>query len=118
MWKLKRTHTCGALRASDEGKTVVLNGWVDGRRNFGNLIFIDLRDRFGKTQVLFSPDRVPHLVAEADKLKAEFVVAVKGVVHKRDPKAFNAKIPTGEIEIDVQELEILNEAKTPPFPIN
>jgi aspartyl-tRNA synthetase len=118
MWKLKRTHTCGDLRTSHEGQTVVLNGWVDSRRNFGNLLFVDLRDRFGRTQILFSPDRAPQLVALADKLKAEYVVAVKGVVRRRDADAVNKKIATGEIEVDAVELEILNEAKTPPFPVN
>ncbi|HKS17222.1 MAG TPA: aspartate--tRNA ligase [Planctomycetota bacterium] len=118
MWKLKRTHTCGELRAGDEGRTVILNGWVAARRNFGNLIFVELRDRSGRTQVLFSPDRASQLVAAADQLKAEYVVAVKGVVRKRDADTINAKVPTGEIEIDALELEILNEAKTPPFEIS
>jgi len=118
MWKLKRTHTCGELRAAHAGQTVVLNGWVDSRRNFGNLIFVDLRDRYGRTQVLFSPDRAKELVATADSLKGEWVVAVKGVVRKREGATINAKIPTGEVEVDATELEVLNEAKTPPFPIN
>ncbi|HZN62149.1 MAG TPA: aspartate--tRNA ligase, partial [Planctomycetota bacterium] len=118
MWTLKRTHACGELRAADEGKTVILNGWVAARRNFGNLIFVELRDRSGRTQVLFSPDRASRLVAAADQLKAEFVVAVKGVVRKRDADTINPKVPTGEIEIDVHELEILNEAKTPPFEVS
>jgi aspartyl-tRNA synthetase len=118
MWNLKRTHPCGALRAPDEGKTVVLNGWVAGRRNFGRLIFVDLRDRTGRTQVLFSPDRAPGLVAAADQLKAEYVVAVKGIVRRRDADTINAKLPTGEIEVDAVELEVLNEAKTPPFEIS
>ena len=118
MWKLKRTHTCGELRAGDEGKTVILNGWVAARRNFGNLIFVELRDRSGRTQVLFSPDRASQLVAAADQLKAEYVVAVKGVVRKRDADTINPKVATGEIELDAHELEILNEAKTPPFEIS
>src|SRR5262245_16342836 len=118
MWQLKRTHSCGELRAGDEGKTVVLNGWVAARRNFGNLIFIEVRDRAGRTQVLFSPDRASQLVAAADQLKAEYVVAVKGVVRRRDADTINPKHPTGEIEIDAEEVEILNEAKTPPFEIS
>jgi aspartyl-tRNA synthetase len=118
MWKLKRTHTCGELRASDVGKTVVLNGWVDVRRDFGNLIFVDLRDRYGKTQVLFSPDRVKAVHDQASKLRNETVIAVKGKVCKRDADTINKKIVTGEIEIDVAELEILNEAKTPPFEVS
>src|SRR5688572_26534619 len=103
MWKLKRTHACGELRAADEGKTVILNGWVAARRNFGNLIFVELRDRSGRTQCLFSPDRASQLVAAADQLKAEYVVAVKGVVRKRDADTINPKVPTGEIEIDRSE---------------
>ena len=118
MWTLKRTHTCGELRPSDVGKTVVLNGWVDVRRDFGSLMFVDLRDRYGKTQVLFSTDRHPELHDAAAKLKAETVVAVKGVVRLRDADTVNKRIATGEIEIDGLQLEILNEAKTPPFAID
>jgi aspartyl-tRNA synthetase len=118
MWKLKRTSTCGELRAADVGKTVVLNGWVDVRRDFGNLIFVDLRDRYGKIQVVFSPDRDKKVHEIASKLKGETVVAVKGLVHKRDADTVNKKIPTGEIEIEATEIEILNEAKTPPFGID
>ena len=117
MWKLKRTVNCGELRLADVGKTVVLNGWVDVRRDFGNLIFVDLRDRYGKTQVLFSPDRHKEVHDQASKLRGETVIAVKGKVCKRDGDTVNKKIATGEIEIDVTELEILNEAKTPPFEI-
>ncbi len=118
MWKLKRTCTCGELRASDVGKTVVLNGWVDVRRDFGNLIFVDLRDRYGKVQVIFSPDRDRAVHDAASRLKGETVVAVKGVVRKRDADTVNKKIPTGEIEVEAVEVEILNEAKTPPFTID
>jgi aspartyl-tRNA synthetase len=118
MWKLKRTHTCGELRASDAGKTVTLNGWVDSRRNFGNLLFIDLRDRYGRTQVLFSPDRAKELLAKAESLKSEWVVAVRGIARARDADTVNPKLATGEVEIDATDLEILNEAKTAPFPIN
>jgi len=117
MWKLKRTHRCGELRKADEGKTVILNGWVDARRNFGNLLFLDLRDRYGKTQILFSPDRSAGLMEQASRLGKEFVIAVQGVVVKRDPQTVNPKVPTGEIEVDALELEILNEAKTTPFEI-
>ena len=75
MWKLKRTHTCDELRVAHEGETVILNGWVMARRDFGNLIFIDLRDRNGRTQVIFSPDRKEEIVETASKLGKEFVVA-------------------------------------------
>jgi len=118
MWKLKRTQNCGELRLADVGKTVILNGWVDVRRDFGNLIFVDLRDRYGKTQVLFSPDRHKEIHDQAAKLRNETVIAVKGKVCKRDADTVNKKIATGEIEIDVAELEILNEAKTPPFEVS
>ena len=118
MWKLKRTQNCGELRLADVGKTVILNGWVDVRRDFGNLIFVDLRDRHGKTQVLFSPDRHKEIHDQAAKLRNETVIAVKGKVCKRDADTINKKIATGEIEIDVEELEILNEAKTPPFEVS
>src|SRR5204863_2391873 len=118
MWKLKRTNTCGELRLADVGKTVILNGWVDVRRDFGKLIFVDLRDRYGKTQVLFSPDRVKEVHDQASKLRGETVIAVKGKVCKRDADTINKKIVTGEIEIEAAELEILNEAKTPPFEVS
>ncbi len=118
MWKLKRTQNCGELRLADVGKTVILNGWVDVRRDFGNLIFVDLRDRYGKIQVLFSPDRIKAVHDQASKLRNETVIAVKGKVCKRDGDTINKKIATGEIEIDVTELEILNEAKTPPFEVS
>src|SRR5439155_589613 len=114
MWKLKRTHTCGELCASDVGKTVILNGWVDVRRDFGKLVFVDLRDRYGRTQILFSPDRDQAVHDAAASLRGETVIAVKGVVRKRDADTINKKIVTGEIEIDATEFEILNEAKTPP----
>ena len=113
-----RTHTCGELRISDVNKQVTLTGWVQRTRDKGGIIWIDLRDRYGKTQVIFSPERAPALVAAADKLKAEYVVAVRGKVRRRDKDTVNPKIATGEIELDAEEIEILNEAKTPPFPIN
>jgi aspartyl-tRNA synthetase len=105
------------LRATDVGKTVILNGWVDVRRDFGSLIFVDLRDRYGKTQALFSPDRVKAVHDQASKLRNETVIAVKGSVRAREGGTINKRITTGEIEIDVEELEILNEARTPPFEI-
>ncbi len=117
MWKLKRTHTCGELRAAQVGQTVTLNGWVDSRRDFGSLVFVDLRDRYGKTQVLFSTDRSAAVHDAAAKLRGETVIAVRGVVRKRDADTINRKIATGEVEIDALEFEVLNEAKTPPFEI-
>ena len=113
-----RTHTCGELRQDNIGQQVVLNGWVDTRRDLGGLIFIDLRDRYGLTQVVFEPsfDKEAHQFAA--KLRTEFVVSVEGTVRKRPPETDNPKIPTGHIDVMVKKLVILNEAQTPPFPIN
>jgi aspartyl-tRNA synthetase len=111
-----RTHTCGALRRTDVGRDVVLLGWVHRVRDLGGLIFFDLRDRHGLTQVLV---RAGTAVSEiASRLRSEYVVAVRGRVEARDAETVNAKLPTGEIEVVATELEILNEARTPPFPIN
>ncbi len=96
MWKLRRSHTCGELRKGDVGKAVVLNGWVDSRRDFGGLVFVDLRDRYGKTQVLFSPDRAPGLLEVAARLRPETVIAVRGAVRLRDPGTVNTKISRGD----------------------
>lgn len=117
MWKLQRTHSCGELRSSDVGRCVVLNGWVDSRRDFGRLVFVDLRDREGKTQILFSPDRAPGLHDAAARLRPETVIAVRGTVRRRDPQTVNPRIATGEIEVDALEIEILNESKVLPFEI-
>ncbi|MCU1310809.1 MAG: aspartyl-tRNA synthetase [Candidatus Angelobacter sp.] len=112
---LKRTHTCGALRASDAGSTVVVMGWVNRRRDLGNLIFVDLRDRTGLTQVVFNAEQSKAIHEKASTLRSEFVIAVTGSVKKREPNTINKNIPTGEIEVVASELRILNEAKTPPF---
>jgi len=110
-----RTHDCGALRLSDAGKEVTLSGWLQASRDFGGMTFIDLRDRYGITQLVFNMDEKPELTSQARKLGREFVIRVKGMVAERSSK--NPNRPTGDIEIDVTELEILNEAKTPPFTI-
>ncbi len=113
-----RTHTCGELRQENIGQDVVLNGWVDTRRDLGGLIFIDLRDRYGITQVVFEPsfDKEAHELAA--KLRTEFVISIEGQVRKRPPETDNPKIPTGHIDVMVKKLVILNEAQTPPFPIS
>jgi aspartyl-tRNA synthetase len=111
---LKRTHMCGELRAAHEGQSVVLMGWVNRRRDLGNLIFIDLRDRTGITQIVFDPDQ-PQVLEKAAHLRSEFVVAVTGKVKKREGNTVNRKIPTGEIEVVVSELRLLNESKPVPF---
>ncbi len=115
---LQRTHTCGALRAQHAGQTVVLNGWVDTRRDHGNLTFVDLRDRYGKTQVVFNPADSPELHRKAKELRSEFVIAVKGVVRPRPEGTVNKELSTGEVEVAVQELQVLNTSATPPIEIS
>jgi aspartyl-tRNA synthetase len=112
---LKRTNYCGALRASDADNDVVLMGWVHRRRDLGQLIFIDLRDRAGIAQVVFNKEQNPEAHAKAEELRSEYVVAVEGRVVRRQ-KA-NPDIPTGEVEVSATRLHILNNSKTPPFPI-
>jgi len=111
----KRTHTCGELRASDVGKSVTLNGWVDRRRDLGGLIFIDLRDRYGKTQVVFSPQHNDQAYQIAKELKSEFVISVTGKVERRPKGAENPSLPTGEIDVLADEVQILSKSETPPF---
>jgi len=113
-----KTHTCGALGASDVGSEVQLAGWVHRRRDHGNLIFIDLRDRWGITQVVFNPSTSAEAHQMASSLRNEFVVQVTGEVRRRPEGLENASLPTGEIEVAAQALVILNEAKTPVFYIN
>src|SRR2546430_894185 len=103
-----RTHTCGELRLAHAGKKVTLAGWVDRRRDHGGVVFIDLRDRYGKTQVLFDTTK-PALAAVAD-LRPEFVVSVVGEVVARGPEWKNPKLATGEIEVVAESVEVLNPA--------
>jgi aspartyl-tRNA synthetase len=112
---IARTHTCGGLRAEDVGKDVVLLGWVHRVRDLGSLVFIDVRDRHGVTQVVVRDNDA--LVADAKRLRSEFVVAVMGRVDHRAPDTVNTKIATGQIEVSAHGLRLLNEAKTPPFMI-
>lgn len=112
---MHRTHTCGELRISDIGKSVTLSGWVQKSRNLGGMTFVDLRDRYGITQLAFNMDKHADLCEEARRLGREFVVKISGVVTERSSK--NAQIPTGEIEIKVEALTVLNGSKTPPFTI-
>ena len=112
---LKRTHMCGALRLSDAGKKAVLMGWVNRRRDLGNIIFIDLRDRTGVTQVVCNRELNPAAHKKAEQLRNEYVVAAIGTVKQRDADTVNKNIPTGEVELVVDELRILNESKQPPF---
>ncbi len=110
-----RSHTCGALRSSQIGEKTTLSGWVQKSRNLGGLTFIDLRDRYGITQLVFNMDIDSDLCEKARKLGREFVIQVKGTVVERSNK--NANMPTGDIEINVSELTVLNASLTPPFTI-
>jgi aspartyl-tRNA synthetase len=112
---LKRTHYCGALRGSDAGKPAIILGWVARRRDLGNLLFLDVRDRTGIVQVVFNKETQPAAHAKAEQARSEFVVAVEGEVIKRQKS--NPELATGEVEINATKLHILNNAKTPPFPI-
>ena len=106
---------CGTLRTSDAGKKAVLMGWVNRRRDLGNIIFIDLRDRTGITQIVFNRELNPAVHDKASTLRNEYVIAVIGSVKLRDADTVNKNIPTGEVEVVVDEIRILNESKLPPF---
>ncbi|PYR76951.1 MAG: aspartate--tRNA ligase [Acidobacteria bacterium] len=114
---LARTHTCGQLTSAAVGQDVVLLGWVHRVRDLGALVFFDIRDRHGLTQIVARED-APSLVSDAKHLRPEHVVAVIGRVERRAPEAINPKIKTGDVEVVAREIRLLNEAKTPPFPIN
>jgi aspartyl-tRNA synthetase len=111
----KRSHYCGQVTAADIGKEVCLMGWVQRRRDHGGLIFIDLRDREGIIQLALDPDRDPEAHQKADRVRNEFVLAIKGVVSPRPEGTVNTKMKTGEVEVEVSDLRVLNAAKTPPF---
>jgi aspartyl-tRNA synthetase len=113
----KKSHFCGDLRAADIGKEVCLMGWVQRRRDHGGLIFIDLRDRQGIAQLALDPDRDPEAHAKAEKVRSEYVVAVRGIVSARPEGTVNPKMATGEVEVEVKELRVLNSSETPPFMI-
>ncbi|MGD0296776.1 MAG: aspartate--tRNA ligase [Bryobacteraceae bacterium] len=114
---LRRTNTCGELRASDTGKRALLMGWVHRRRDLGGVIFIHLRDRDGVTQLVFHEDAGAELHTKAESLGSEYVIAVEGTVARRAAETVNANLPTGEVELVVEKLWILNESRTPPFPM-
>jgi aspartyl-tRNA synthetase len=116
---MKRTHHCNELRPAHIGQTVTLSGWVHSRRDLGGLIFIDIRDREGRTQTVFDPsDLTPELFAQAAALRSECVVSLTGKVRQRPTGTNNAKIPTGEIEVGITALEVLNMAEVLPFPVD
>jgi aspartyl-tRNA synthetase len=112
---LRRTHMCGALRASDAGRKATLMGWVNKRRDLGSLIFVDLRDRSGVTQVVINAERDAAIHEKTEALRNEYVIAVTGTVKLRDASTVNKNIATGEVELVAEELRILNESKLPPF---
>ena len=114
--QLRRTHSCGQLRASDVGKTALLMGWVHRRRDLGGVFFIHLRDRDGVTQIVFHSEAA-ELHAKAELLGSEYVIAVEGTVTKRSPETVNPALETGEVELVATSLWILNESRTPPFPM-
>ena len=113
-----RTHTCGELRKENEGQSVTLSGWVHRRRDHGELIFIDLRDRYGLTQVVFDPSNSAAAHELANSIRSEYVLKLTGVVRARPAGQTNKDFATGEIEVAAMELEVLNKAKTPPFEID
>jgi aspartyl-tRNA synthetase len=114
--ELTRTHTCGAVRPTDVGANVVLLGWVHRVRDLGGLLFVDVRDREGITQVVFDNDDTAQM-AKAKRLRSEYVIGVQGGVRRRSADTINPKLETGQVEVVVRQLTILNEAKTPPFPV-
>jgi len=116
MGLLRRTHTCGQLRESDIGQTVILNGWVNSYRAYNDQVFLDLRDRYGLTQVVVESDH-PQLFPLAQEMRNEFVLAVKGRVRERLPNKHNPKLATGDVEVVAEEVQVLNRCPTPPFDV-
>ena len=114
---MQRTVTCGQLRKGDAGKTVVLNGWVHRNRNHGALHFINLRDRYGITQVVVDDDAQKELQDVASGLKNEYCIAVKGLVRERPDEMVNKDMPTGEVEVKAENIEILSKCQILPFQI-
>src|SRR5690625_184501 len=115
---MKRTHHCSQLTATNAGESVSLMGWVDSLRDHGGIIFIDLRDREGITQVVFNPAENAELAGRAESLKPESVIGISGKVELRPEETVNERLKTGKIEIHANELKIENISETPPFPID
>jgi len=113
-----RTHTCGELTKKEVGKLIILSGWVNTRRDHGGIIFIDLRDRYGLTQIKFDPDISKEAWNQADKVRPEWVLQVTGEVLARPKDMINKNLATGEVEVAISEIKVLNKAKTPPFEIS
>src|SRR5438874_10929881 len=114
---MRRTHRCGELRAADVGQRVILQGWVHRQRDHGGLIFIDLRDRTGWTQVVFNPEIAPEAHVIASDARAEYVLEIEGPVSLRPEGTENANLPTGAVEIVAARVEVLNASLPPPFSI-
>jgi aspartyl-tRNA synthetase len=114
----RRTHTCGVLRERNIDNQVVLKGWVDTRRDLGGVIFIDLRDRYGLTQIVFQPQKHPDAYRLADKLRSEYVISVRGTVVARSDETVNPKLPTGAVEVLVDDITVLNESEPVPFMVS
>ncbi|OMC69223.1 aspartate--tRNA ligase [Paenibacillus sp. FSL H7-0326] len=112
---MQRSHQCGTLTTEHIGQTVTLNGWLQTRRDLGGVLFIDLRDRSGIVQIVFNPDYSGEALKIADRVRSEYVLAVKGTVVKREEETVNPNLPTGLIEVQITEIEVLNASKTPPF---
>ena len=112
-----RTHNCAELQREDEGKSVILSGWVNTRRDHGGVIFIDLRDRFGLTQITFDPKVSEEAWRKADEIRSEFVIRIEGRVALRPADMKNEKLKTGEIEVEAEKMEILSKSKVPPFEV-
>lgn len=115
---LKRTHHCNELRADHIGRRVTLAGWVDARRDLGGVIFIELRDREGRTQVVFNPEANKALAEKAHALRSEFVLLITGTVGQRPAGTENPRLATGQVEVVAETMEVLNAAETPPFPLD
>src|SRR5687767_13909060 len=117
MLTVRRTHTCGELRLTDEGRHCLLQGWVHRRRDHGGVIFLDLRDRYGLVQVVLNPQHAPDAHEAARDVRAEYVVEVEGPVARRPEGTENPHLPTGQIEVQAEHLTVLNPSLTPPFGI-
>lgn len=112
---MERSHHCGDLRKADAGKTVTLCGWVSKRRDHGGIIFIDLRDRHGLVQVVIDPAHDEKDFHKAEGVRSEYVLQVRGLVRERSAETVNPHLPTGDVEVVVKDLNVLNPSKTPPF---
>ena len=117
MGALRRSHAAASITVASVGEEVVLAGWVQRRRDHGGVIFVDLRDRGGLVQIVFKPDTSPECHERASGLRAEYVILVRGRVQRRSDETVNPKLPTGEVEVLVDEVRVLNRATPPPFAI-